>query len=111
MTDILIGMHTTTTFQFTRPQYFESGKVYLYREREVDGNRGAPSIVKFVTYDPCPAILIIRDFVGRSSRCLRDDLFELKEDQHQQSSMQLSSTFRRLTNKLEYSGRYPNCSI
>lgn len=97
MTDILIGMHTTTTFQFTRPEYFERGKVYLYREREVDGNRRAPSIVKFVTYDPCPAILIIRDFFGRKSRCLRDDLFELKEDQHQQSSMLLSSTFRRLS--------------
>jgi len=111
MTDILIGMHTTTTFQFNRPQSFESGKVYLYRERWVDGKRRAPSIVKFVTYDPCPAIVIIRDFGGRKTRCLRDDLFELKEDQRQQASMQLSSTFRRQTSKLEAGGRYPNCSI
>ena len=111
MTVILISMHTTTTFQFIRPQSFDSGKVYLYREREVDGNRGAPLIVKFVTYDPCPAILIIRDFVGRKTRCLRDDLFELKEDQRQQSSMQLSSTFKQLSNKLEFGDRYPNCSI
>ncbi len=110
MTDILIGMHITTTFHFIRPQSFDSEKVYLYREREVDGIRGAPSIVNFVTYDPCPAIVIIRDFSGHKTRCLRDDLFELKEDQRQQASMQPSSIFRRHTNKLEFGCGYPNCS-
>ena len=109
MTVILISMHTSTTFQFIRPQSFDSGKVYLYREREVDGNRGAPSIVKFVTHDPCPAIVIVRNFGGRKTRCLRDDLFELKGDQRQQTSKQLSSIFKRQSSKLEAGESYPNC--
>jgi len=87
-------MHTTTTFQYIRPQSFECGKDYLYRERQLDGVRRAPSIVKFIAYDPCPAMVIIRDFDDRKSRCLRDDLFELKEDHPQQISVQLPSIIR-----------------
>ena len=110
MTNILISMHTTTIFQFIRPHSLERGKVYLFRERELDGERRIPSIVKFVTHDPCPAIVIIRDFSGRKLRCLREDLFELRDDQRHQASMQLSSIFRRLTRKLKPGEMYPNNS-
>jgi hypothetical protein len=110
MTNILISMHTTTIFQFIRPYSLERGKVYLYRERELDGERRIPSIVKFVTHDPCPAIVIICDAGGRKTRCSRDDLFEMKEDQRQQASMQLSSIFRRQTNEIEFGDSYPNNS-
>jgi hypothetical protein len=100
MTNILISMKTITTFQFIRPHSLESRKVYLYRERELDGECRIPSIIKFVTYDPCPAIVIIRDVRGRNIRCSRDSLFELKDDQRQHTSMQLSSLFRRHTNEI-----------
>lgn len=108
MTDNLIGMHPKTTFQFIRPYSLEYGKVYFYREREFDGERKTPSIVKFVTYDPCPAIVIIRDFGGRRNRCLRDDLFELNEFQRQRNTLRLSLLFKRLTRKLELGESYPN---
>jgi hypothetical protein len=94
MTDTLTGMNITT-FQYFRPQSLESGKVYLYREHRVDGEFGALKIVKFIAYDPCPAIVVIRDTGGLKTRCLREDLFELKEDQRKQASMQLSSIFLR----------------
>jgi hypothetical protein len=67
----------TAKFDFTRPISFTIGESYLYWERNIDGNQQTPTIVRFVDYTPCPAIVIIKNHDRRKQRCLRDDLFEL----------------------------------
>jgi len=85
----------------TRPLSFENGFIYLYQERDAVGQRQKISVVKFLDYDPCPAFAIVQLLDGSRLRCLREDLFTSKENDHQTSSMQLSSFFRRHINKVE----------
>lgn len=79
----------------SQPQSFENGNVYLYRERGPDGHRRAPSVVKFVNYDPCPAFMIVYTLDGFRQRCLREDLFSICENDQQRKSINFSSLFRR----------------
>jgi len=88
-------------FQITRPQSFENGNTYLYQERDAVGQRQELSDVKFLNYDPCPAFVIVQIMDGSRLRCLREDLFNSKENDHQTFSMQLSSFFRRHVKKVE----------
>jgi len=88
-------------FQITRPLSFENGFTYLYQERDAVGQRKEISVVKFLEYDPCPAFVIVQILDGSRLRCLREDLFTSKENDHQTSSMQLSSFFHRHVNKVE----------
>jgi len=91
--------------QITRPPSFENGFSYLYQERDAVGQRQEISVVKFLDYDPCPAFMIVQILDGSRIRCLREDLFTSKENDHQTSSMQLSSFFRRHVNKIEPSNK------
>ena len=94
-------MFKAPSIQFVRPYSFARGKEYFYREREIDCERNSPSIVKFVSYDPCPAIVIISDPSGRKVRCPRDDLFELKANSFKKTPPQLSSIVKGETSGLE----------
>jgi hypothetical protein len=87
--------------QLTRPLSFENGFSYLYQERDAVGQRQEISVVKFLDYDPCPAFVIVQILDGSRLRCLREDLFTSKENDHQTSSMQLSSFYCRHVNKIE----------
>ncbi len=99
-------MSSTPSIQFIRPYSLIGGKDYFYREGELYGTRITTSIVKFVAYDPCPAIVIIIDPSGRKIRCQRDNLFELKENNYQNTPLQLSSNLRGQTDRLEPSNNY-----
>ena len=88
-------------FQITRPLSFEDGNIYLYQDRDAVGQRKEISMVKFLDYDSCPAFVIVQILDGSRLRCLREDLFTPKENDHQTSSMQLSSFFHRHVNKVE----------
>jgi len=88
-------------FQITRPQSLEDGNTYLYQDRVAVGQRQEFSVVKFLDYDPCPAFVIVQKLDGSRLRCLREDLFTSKENDHQTSSLQLSSFFHRHVNKVE----------
>jgi len=88
-------------FQITRPQSLEDGNTYLYQDRVAVGQRQEFSVVKFLDYDPCPAFVIVQKLDGSRLRCLREDLFTSEENDHQTSSLQLSSFFHRHVNKVE----------
>ena len=84
-------MNKTPTIQLFRPYSLEKGKDYLYRERGIDPERKKPLIVKFISYDPCPAIVIISDPSGCKIRCPRADLFETEANNFQDTPLLLSS--------------------
>ena len=84
--------------EFTRPDSFDNGKKYLFRERNYDGERRSIETVKFVDYTPCPAIVIIRIENGNRQRCLREDLFESKiVSRYLSKTIELSSSIRHYT--------------
>lgn len=58
-----------------RPPTFEKGRRYLLRQRQ--GNGKAPEYVpvKFVDYEPCPAVVSVSDGEGKLWRISREDLF------------------------------------
>ena len=61
--------------QLTHPITFEEGKDYfLMEQREVDPEQ-VQVAVEFISYDPCPAFIIVRDEKGEKWRCPREDLF------------------------------------
>jgi hypothetical protein len=87
--------------KITRPQSFKDGNAYLHQDRNRDGQRQAMSIVKFLDYDPCPAFVIIQIMDGRRLRCLREDLYTFRGKNHQTSTIQITSLFRRHIKKIE----------
>lgn len=62
-----------------RPQTFNQGQFYLYRENLLEGARQARTAVIFISYTACPAFVIIRENSGNKKRCSRDDLFILDD--------------------------------
>jgi hypothetical protein len=61
--------------ELIRPTTFETGREYLFLEQWSKGRKGALTPVKFYTYDPCPAFVIVRTEMGNKWRCPRDELF------------------------------------
>jgi hypothetical protein len=57
-----------------RPPTFVEGLQYLLKN---GGSESGPTPVRFLRYDPCPAIVIVADPVGQVLRCPREDLFLL----------------------------------
>jgi hypothetical protein len=94
-------MYKSPAVQFIHPYSLERGKDYFYREREIDCKHNTFFIVKFVSYEPCPATVIIQELSGRKIRCPRDDLFELKENNIQDTPLQPSSKARGLISRFE----------
>ena len=91
----------TPQFQLTRPFSLENGNTYLYQDRIAVGQRQEFSVVKFLDYDPCPAFVIVQKLDGSRLRCLRESLFTSNENDHQTSSLQLSSFFNRHLTKVD----------
>jgi len=109
--EIIIGNQMTTTPNFTRPQSFKTDEIYFFRERNIDGNRQSPIVVRFLNYAPCPAIVIIDHPDGSKQRCLRGDLFELRVDNERLLLIKLLSLFRRYSAKVEISLKNTYCKI
>ena len=63
----------------TRPGTLVEGHLYLLRVNGASGSGELYSSVEFVSYDACPAMVIVRDTAGRRYRCPREDLFGLPE--------------------------------
>jgi len=84
----------------SQPKSLEKSNFYLYRERDSDGHRRPPSVVKFINYDPCPAFVIIQILDGSRLRCLREDIFSTIENDQKTSINQLSAFFRRQVRKV-----------
>lgn len=61
--------------KLTRPRRMEVGGTYLWREASRAGNAGRCRPIILVSYDPCPALLIVRDAEGTRWRCPRDEIF------------------------------------
>ncbi|UCD97836.1 MAG: hypothetical protein JSV42_12815 [Chloroflexota bacterium] len=70
-------MDTKRSHLIKRPYTFDRGNTYLYRDRDLNGKRGNPQLVKFAAYDPCPAFVIICLKDGKRLRCLRENLYEV----------------------------------
>lgn len=104
-------MNKSPKFQFIRPYTFERGKYYIFRERQLGSGRKAPSVVKFIAYDACPAWVIIQDSRGLKMRCLREDIFEINNDFHHHACHQQLSTSREQSNIFNIDDRHLNWSV
>lgn len=62
------------------PVSLEVGREYDLLERGNNGCKPVLTPVRFVAYDPCPALVIVAHG-GRRMRCPRDKLFEKDEGQ------------------------------
>lgn len=64
-----------TNYKLSRPASLQDQMIYLRIKRcfSVDPIKYEP--VKFLSYDPCPALVWVCSVDGRVSRCPRDELF------------------------------------
>lgn len=71
-----------TMSELVHPITFIEDRRYLCLQGRPNG--GAPVLVpvRFITYDPCPAFVIVRTGPGRRIRCLREDLFACPQEIH-----------------------------
>jgi len=58
-----------------RPSTFEKGRSYLLRLRQGNGETPEYVPVKFLEYEPCPAVVSVSDGEGKLWRIPREDLF------------------------------------
>jgi len=63
------------TAKLTRPRRMEVGGTYLWREPSKAADLDGCRLVILVSYEPCPALLIVRDAEGKRWRCPRDEIF------------------------------------
>ena len=54
-----------------QPQTLIQGKTYLLRDGSAQAAPQNNSIVEFIGYDPCPAVIIVRVSDGVKHRCQR----------------------------------------
>ena len=59
----------------TRPYALENGKEYFLRVRQDDVSYPTYLPVKFIHYEPCPALATVSTSDGWLWKVLRDDLF------------------------------------
>jgi hypothetical protein len=58
-----------------RPETLEEGEKYLWQENTELAYDASPQQVTFVSYYPCPALVVIQDEEGKKCRCLRGEIF------------------------------------
>lgn len=63
----------------THPESLLEGEHYIYREGP-QSDKPASSIVKFVAYTSCPAIVVVSVGSGQKVRCPRDLLFNRQSE-------------------------------
>ncbi len=59
----------------TRPKTLDNGKEYYLRVRQANGSYPTYIPIKFIDYDPCPALVLITQGDGHIWRAAREDLF------------------------------------
>jgi len=62
-----------------QPQTLIHGKIYLLKDGSARAAPHNTSIVEFIGYDPCPAIVIVRVSDGVKHRCQRSLLLSTNE--------------------------------
>jgi len=58
-----------------RPAALDNGGKYLLRTHHNNGHDPDYIPVRFFGYDPCPALVVVRDSQGNSLRIPREDVF------------------------------------
>lgn len=61
-----------------RPKTLKEGQGYPWQESTSAAIGPSRQQVTFVSYDPCPAFVIVRDEEGKRWRCPREVLFTLE---------------------------------
>lgn len=61
-----------------RPKTLKDGQEYLWQENASSAGDPSSQRVTFVSYDPCPAFVIVRDEGGKRWRCPREVIFALE---------------------------------
>ena len=58
-----------------RPITLDKGKEYLIRVHQDIGHNSVYLPVRFISYHPCPALVVVGDVKGQFWRIPRDDIF------------------------------------
>lgn len=82
--------------KYNRPETFQLGEFYLFRERSINRKYHDSSIVKFSNYTACPAYVIIQNKDGEKIRCPRDDLFKISDPNLLLPLFRLASLYERI---------------
>jgi hypothetical protein len=61
-----------------RPITLNEGKEYLLRVQHDNGHNSIYLPVRFISYHPCPALVVVGDDDGQFWRVARDDMFLAK---------------------------------
>ncbi len=68
-----------------RPTTLEIGNRYLFLGNQDDCHPVSWELVSFISYTPCPAVVIVATIGGKRMRIAREELFE-REDRSQRAS-------------------------
>ena len=66
----------------TYPQTLIAGREYLLLEKSQNESKAKQSVVTFVAYTSCPAIVVVRSSHGNRQPCLRECLIEVQALAH-----------------------------
>jgi hypothetical protein len=61
--------------KLVQPESFENDGVYFWLEGRENGKKKELVQVRFFSYDPCPAFVIVATEVGKKHRCPREAVF------------------------------------
>jgi hypothetical protein len=64
-----------TEKNMVRPLTLDEGKEYFLRIHRDNGHVPVSAPVRFVSYHPCPALIVVGDGNGQFWRVARDDIF------------------------------------
>jgi hypothetical protein len=63
-----------------RPLTLDDGKEYLIRVHQDNGDKSVYLSVRFISYHPCPALIVVGDGNGQFWRVPRDEIFLAEQD-------------------------------
>jgi hypothetical protein len=58
-----------------QPETFENNGVYFWLEGRENGKKKELVQVRFSSYDPCPAFVIVATEIGKKHRCPREAVY------------------------------------
>lgn len=61
--------------ELVQPETFENGGEYFWFDGRERGRKKELVRVRFFSYDPCPAFVIVTTEIGKKHRCPREALF------------------------------------
>jgi hypothetical protein len=62
--------------KLVQPDTFEIHGDYFWLERKDNGRKVEMVPVRFSSYDPCPAFVIVATEIGKKHRCPREAVYE-----------------------------------